>query len=120
MHNGLRKCRPQRHRREIVVVIGRRLNLGAVGAASSASRAAKAGKSERYAHLRATEAVDKGVPTLAEVAAALRLTESAVKSAAFRMRQRYRELVREEVAHTVGSSAEIDEELRHLIAIISA
>ena len=51
---------------------------------------------------------------------ALGLSESAVKSAAFRMRQRYRELVREEVANTVGSSAEIDEELRHLIGVISA
>jgi len=81
---------------------------------------AKAGKSEVYAHLRATESGDNGVPTFAEVAVALGLTESAVKSAAFRMRQRYREVVREEVAHTVGSSAEIDEELRHLIAVISA
>jgi len=80
----------------------------------------KAGKLELYTRLRAAESGDKGAPTLAEVAVALGLTESAVKSAAFRMRQRYRELVREEVAHTVGSSAEIDEELRHLIAAISA
>jgi RNA polymerase sigma-70 factor (ECF subfamily) len=81
---------------------------------------AKAGKSELYTHLRAVESGENGPLPLAEVAVALGLTESAVKSAAFRMRQRYRELVRGEVANTVGSSTEVDEELRHLIAVISA
>jgi RNA polymerase sigma-70 factor (ECF subfamily) len=47
------------------------------------------------------------------------LSESAVKSAVFRMRRRYHELVREEVAGTVSSPSEIDAELRHLIAVMS-
>jgi len=79
-----------------------------------------AGKSVLYARLRAFEMGETGAPTFAQVAVELGLTESAVKSAAFRMRQRYRELVREEVANTVASPAEIDEELRHLITVISA
>ena len=79
----------------------------------------KAGKSDLYARLRAVESDPQSAQTFAEIAVEMGLTESAVKSAAFRMRQRYRELVRAEVANTVGSPAEIDEELRHLIGVIS-
>jgi RNA polymerase sigma-70 factor (ECF subfamily) len=50
----------------------------------------------------------------------LGLSESAVKSALHRMRQRHRELIREEVAHTVSTAREIDEEVRHLIAVLSS
>ena len=46
--------------------------------------------------------------------------EQAVKHAVFALRRRHREFVREEVAHTVGSPSEVDEELRHLIAVISS
>ncbi len=53
-----------------------------------------------------------------EAAAQLGLSESAVKSVVHRLRQRYRELVREEIAHTVADPAEIDEEIRYLIAVI--
>jgi hypothetical protein len=35
------------------------------------------------------------------------------------MRSRYRELVREEVAHTVADPSELKEEARYLIAVIS-
>ena len=80
---------------------------------------AQAGKANLYERLRVFEAGDPDAPTYAQVAAELDLTESAVKSAAHRLRQRYGELVREEVAHTVGSSAEVDEELRHLISVLS-
>jgi RNA polymerase sigma factor (sigma-70 family) len=80
---------------------------------------AQAGKDGFYERLRVFEAGDPGAPTYAEVAAEFSLTESAVKSAAHRLRQRYGELVREEVAHTVGSPAETDEELRHLIGVVS-
>ena len=51
--------------------------------------------------------------------AELGLTESAVKSAAHRLRQRYGELVRAEVAHTVDSPEEVDDEIRHLISAVS-
>ena len=52
------------------------------------------------------------------IAARLEMTEGALKVAAHRLRQRYRELLREEVAHTVARPEEIDEELRYLIAVI--
>ena len=46
------------------------------------------------------------------------MTENAVKQAFHRLRQRYRQLLREEVAHTVATPAEIEDELRHLIAAL--
>ena len=79
----------------------------------------QAGKADLYERLRVFEAADPDTPTYAAVAAQLGLTESAVKSAAHRLRQRYGELVREEVAHTVTGPAEVDEELRHLIGVLS-
>ncbi len=78
----------------------------------------RAGKAMLYEKLRLTEVGEKGGPTYAEVANQLGASESAVKAAAFRMRQRYRELVREEIAQTVSDPAEIDEEMRHLRAVI--
>jgi RNA polymerase sigma-70 factor (ECF subfamily) len=47
------------------------------------------------------------------------MTEGAFKVEVHRLRQRYRKLLREEVARTVSRPEEIDEELRHLIAIVS-
>jgi len=55
----------------------------------------------------------------AEVAPALGLSESGLRSAVHRMRRRYGELVREEVAQTVGSPAEVDEEIRYLIRVVA-
>ena len=54
----------------------------------------------------------------AEMAARLSMTEGAVKVTVHRLRRRLRELLRQEVAHTVATGEEIDEELRHLIGVI--
>jgi RNA polymerase sigma-70 factor (ECF subfamily) len=53
-----------------------------------------------------------------EVAARLGLTEGALKVTVHRLRQRYRELLREEVAQTVATVNEVDEELRYLVSVI--
>jgi len=53
-----------------------------------------------------------------KIGAELGMGEGAVKVAAHRMRHRYRELLRAEVARTVASSAEVDEELRDLAAVL--
>jgi RNA polymerase sigma factor (sigma-70 family) len=52
----------------------------------------------------------------AEVAGKIGTNEGAVKVAVHRLRQRYRKLLREEIAHTVASPAEVDQEIRHLFA----
>ena len=54
----------------------------------------------------------------AEIAAALGLNEGAVKVAAHRLRRRYRDLLREEVAHTVEHEEDVDDELTHLLAAL--
>ena len=53
-------------------------------------------------------------------AAELGVSLSALKSSVKRLRERHQELVREEVANTVESLAEVDEEIRHLISVVSA
>ncbi|MEP6586216.1 MAG: sigma-70 family RNA polymerase sigma factor [Candidatus Udaeobacter sp.] len=55
-----------------------------------------------------------------EIARELGMTENAVYQAFHRFRQRYRELLREEVAHTVAVAVDIEDELRHLIAVLRA
>jgi RNA polymerase sigma-70 factor (ECF subfamily) len=57
--------------------------------------------------------------TYAEIGAGLGMTEGAVKVAVHRLRRRYRELLREEVAQTVHTPAELEEELRNLQAVFS-
>lgn len=63
---------------------------------------------------------EAGGPSYLQIGDRFGMTESAVKSVVQRMRQRHRELLREEVAHTVGTPAEIDEELRHFRDLLSA
>ena len=55
----------------------------------------------------------------AELGAELNLTESGVKSAIRRMRQRYRDLLRAEVISTVADLSEVDDELQFLLRAIS-
>jgi RNA polymerase sigma-70 factor (ECF subfamily) len=59
-------------------------------------------------------------PSQAEIARELAMTENAVKQAFHRLRLRYRELLREEIAHTVMLPGDIEDELRHLIAVLRA
>src|SRR5262245_40438937 len=54
-----------------------------------------------------------------EVGAALELSEGAVRVAVHRLRRSYREFLREEIAQTVATPDEVDDELRHLIEIVS-
>jgi RNA polymerase sigma factor (sigma-70 family) len=65
----------------------------------------------------AAEREDVSYATFARI---LGLREAAVKSLVHRLRERYRALLREEVAQTVGTVNEIDDELRYLCAALSA
>jgi RNA polymerase sigma factor (sigma-70 family) len=79
----------------------------------------ESGKASLYERLKAFESGSGDGPSYAELGAELGLTESGVKSAVFRLRQRYRELVRQEVANTVERAEEVDDEIRYLISVIS-
>ena len=65
-------------------------------------------------------AITDGVVPCAEIAARLGLSETAVKSAAHRLRLRYREVLRAEIADTVPLSADIDDELSRLLVALAA
>ena len=45
-------------------------------------------------------------------------TEGAVKVAIHRLRQRFRDAVKAEIAQTVAGDADVDDELRHLLAVL--
>jgi RNA polymerase sigma-70 factor (ECF subfamily) len=77
------------------------------------------GKLELYASLKdflSAEADDGDYARLAKV---LGMSQAAVNTAVHRLRQRYRELVREEIARTVLSADEIDDEVRSLLAALA-
>jgi RNA polymerase sigma-70 factor (ECF subfamily) len=61
---------------------------------------------------------DKNSLTLGEIAARLDLTEEAVKKSVQRLRQRFRDCLRAEIAQTVATPDQIDDELRHLRAAL--
>src|SRR5437763_9612749 len=59
-------------------------------------------------------------PSQAQIASEFDMTENAVKQAFYRFRQRYQTLLREEISHTVAMPSDIEDELRHLIAVVRA
>jgi RNA polymerase sigma factor (sigma-70 family) len=77
------------------------------------------GRGELFAACRGYLVDSGGTASYAQVATALGFTEGAVKVAVHRIRQRYRELLRQEVADTVESTQEVEEELRALLAAVS-
>jgi DNA-directed RNA polymerase specialized sigma24 family protein len=76
-----------------------------------------AGKGERFEHLHPLLS-GEGAGSYREAAAALGLTQNAVMVAVHRLRQRFRELLREEIAQTVSGAEQIDEEIRDLFAAL--
>ena len=82
-----------------------------------ATECATAAKGGLFADLRMHLQSDRQGAPYAEIAARHGMSEGAVKVAVHRLRHRYGELLREEIARTVGSPDEVDEELRHLITV---
>jgi RNA polymerase sigma factor (sigma-70 family) len=79
-----------------------------------------AGKMQLFDQLQKSFTDEPDRPSQVEIAHELGMTENAVNQAFHRFRQRYRELLREEVAHTVAVAVDIEDELRHLIAVLRA
>ncbi|MDB6155222.1 MAG: polymerase sigma factor, sigma-70 family [Chthoniobacteraceae bacterium] len=59
-------------------------------------------------------------PAQAAIAAGLGMSEGALKVAIHRLRKRFREIVRQEVAQTLHDPAELGAEMQHLIAVLAA
>jgi RNA polymerase sigma-70 factor (ECF subfamily) len=77
------------------------------------------GKGALFAALHPTLVGDRELQPYAKLTAVLDMQEGAVKVAVHRLRKRYRQLLREEIAKTMAESEDIDEELRHLFAVVA-
>jgi DNA-directed RNA polymerase specialized sigma24 family protein len=78
-----------------------------------------AGKGELFEQLKMFLTGDRGDATYAELAPKLHTTEAALKMTVSRMRRRYGELLRLEIASTVSTPEEAEEEMRALFAALS-
>lgn len=78
----------------------------------------EAGKSNEFDHLKVVLTGEAAVPSYREVAGALGMSEGAVKVAVHRLRRRFRDAVLAEIAQTVATPADVDEELRQLFAAV--
>jgi RNA polymerase sigma factor (sigma-70 family) len=78
-----------------------------------------AGYYDRFTVLKVFLVDLRGTVSISDAAARLGLTDAATKSAVNRLRRDYRESIREEIAQTVSSPDQIDEELRHLFSSLS-
>jgi RNA polymerase sigma-70 factor (ECF subfamily) len=81
---------------------------------------AVAGKALLFEQLKDCLTAPDSARSYAELAATLAMTEGAVKVAVHRLRRRYRELLRDEIAQTVADPREVDDEIRQLFAALAA
>ncbi len=78
-----------------------------------------AGKGAQFEALKGFLTSEAAEGEYAVVARKLGTADSSVGVLVHRLRQRYRQLVREQVAQTVTSPAELDEEMRHLFDVLN-
>jgi RNA polymerase sigma factor (sigma-70 family) len=79
---------------------------------------AAAGKERLFAELKGQLWGGSAVVSYRELSACLDMSEGSLKVTVHRLRQRFRELLREEVAQTVADAGEVDDELRHLAGVV--
>ena len=78
------------------------------------------GKLRAFEALRPCLGAEREDVSYSTLAQTLGVPEPTVKRLVHRLRQRYRSLLRDEVAGTVADSAEIDDEIRHLCAVLAS
>ena len=77
------------------------------------------GKAALFTELKGSLVQARAAVPYAELAGRLSLREGALRVAVHRLRQRYRELLRAEIAHTVAEPGEVEEELRYLFRVLA-
>jgi RNA polymerase sigma factor (sigma-70 family) len=80
---------------------------------------ARQGKAELFEQLKPCLLGDRTAQPYASLASQLGMTEGSVRVAVHRLRQRYRQLLREQIAHTVTKPEEIEDEMRYLFAVLA-
>ncbi len=83
-----------------------------------AAEQAHAGKRDLFERLRPALAEGAAEASYAEIGAAFGMSEGAIKVAVHRLRHRFGELLREEIAETVADPVEVDEEIRYLLTAL--
>jgi RNA polymerase sigma-70 factor (ECF subfamily) len=78
-----------------------------------------AGKGELFTGLNSSLVGGRESQPYAELATKLDMNEGAVKVAVHRLRKRYRKLLRAEIAETMAATEDVDQELRHLFAVLA-
>ena len=78
------------------------------------------GKGPLFAQLKGFLVDGDHSKTHAQVAQQIEMSEEAVKKASQRMRQRYQQIIREEISHTVATASEVEEEMRYLWSVLGA
>lgn len=77
-----------------------------------------AGNTELYDSLKQLLADEVETPSRTQIASRLGMTDNALRQAFHRFRHRYQLLLREEISHTVAIASDVEDELRHLIAVL--
>ncbi len=78
-----------------------------------------AGKATELRQLKPYLTEERGQIPYARIASALHTTEGAARVSVYRLRKRFRELFREVIAETVSGPLEVEEELRHVVGVLS-
>ena len=79
-----------------------------------------AGRSDRFDRLKLLLTGEDSDVGYRALATELQTTEGAIKVAVHRLRRRFRDLLREEISHTVESVEDVGDELRHLLSALGA
>jgi RNA polymerase sigma-70 factor (ECF subfamily) len=77
------------------------------------------GREPVFRELNALLSTPAGVGDYAALASRLQMTEAAVAKTVERLRRRFRDLVRQEIAQTVTTRAELEEEMRYLLEVLT-
>jgi RNA polymerase sigma-70 factor (ECF subfamily) len=80
---------------------------------------AESGMADRFEGLKGFLIAGDEPTSYAAAAARVGISEGAVRTAIYRMRQRYGELFRAELAETVTNYQELEEEIRHFLAVLA-
>ena len=78
----------------------------------------RAGKMAEFERLKVFLTAERSEIPYATVARELGMEEGTLRVAVHRLRRRYRELFREEVAHTLAEGESVEEELKHLMTVL--
>ena len=78
-----------------------------------------AGRGREFEVMKPQLTAARGDIAQADIAAALGMTEGAARVAVHRLRKRFREVFREEIAQTVADERDMEDELRHLVGVLA-